>query len=94
MKKYRIIPDINGTTAVWSLEKKRWNKWDRVYRHEDIIIVKKMKDHLLQRAVIYTMKTNIPETPLRTRPSTWLIKPKLKRLKIKRKDMPESLKTY
>lgn len=93
-KKYKIKPDISGISPVWSLEEKRWFKWNRVYKNEDIVAVKKMKDHLLQRSSIYTMKNNVPSAPLRTRPSTWVAKEKLKYLKIKRKDLPSSLNDY
>lgn len=93
MKKLRIKPDIiKEAMAVWSLEEKKWNKWIKLYKHEDIMMVKKMKDHLLQRTTYYTSKDNVPETPLRTSPSKWLAKPKLQRLKIKRSDLPDSFK--
>jgi hypothetical protein len=93
-KKFKIKPDISGTSPVWSLEEKRWFKWERVYKNEDIVAVKKMKDHLLQRSSIYTIKNNVPSIPLRTRPSTWVVKEKLKYLKIKRKDLPSSLNDF
>jgi hypothetical protein len=92
VKKIRIRPDISGTVAVWELEKKLWNRWYHLYKHEDINIVKKMKDHLLQLPLTYTMKNNVPEKPLRTTPSTWTPRPRLKRLRIKRQDLPESLR--
>jgi len=91
MKVLRIIPGISGLVAVWFLEEKKWNKWVQVFRHEDIAIVKKMKDHLLQRPTIYTRSNHLPEKPLRTRPSSWLVRTKTKYLKIKRSDIPESL---
>lgn len=92
MKRFRIIPDINNTQATWSLEQKLWNRWERVFRSSDIMVVKKMKDHLLKRPLYYDSKSNVPEEPLRTRPSVWPVIPKLKRLRIKRKDLPESLR--
>lgn len=91
MKKFRIIPDHNNTAQLWALEEKKGLNWKKIMRDENLDIVKRMKDHLLKPAVIYTAKSNTPEKPLRKNPSTWLMKPKLKRLKIKRSELPPSL---
>ena len=91
MLTFRIKPDISGTLAVWRLERRIWNKWVDVFKHEDLNIVRKMKDHLLQLPTIYTRKNNRPEAPLRKTPSSWMLKTKPKFLKIKRKDLPPSL---
>ena len=92
MKKFRIKPGISGLIPVWTLEEKSGFKWYNIFKNEDINLVKKMKDHLLQPPTIYTLKDNHPDTPLRTRPSTWALKQKPKWLKIKRQDLPEGLK--
>lgn len=91
MKKLRIKPGINSTIAVWILEEFKNCKWRRIFSHDDINVVKKMKDHLLQLPVVYTIKNNIPEIPLKNRPSNWILKPKVKRMKVKKSDLPESL---
>lgn len=94
MKTFRIKPGIHKeTTQIWILEERKgWLKWVKVYKNEDIMLVKRMKDHLLQRITYYNSKNNKPITPLRTSPSKWLAKPKLKRLKIKRSELPDSFK--
>ena len=92
-EKFRIKPDINNTVQVWMLEERLWNRWEKIFRHEDIHVVGRMKDHLLIPPVIYTIKNNIPEKPLKLKPNNGWDKPrKLKRLKIKREDLPDSLK--
>jgi hypothetical protein len=92
MKKLRIKPDLNGTIQIWTLEEKKGLKWKKLMSHPELDIVKRMKDHLLQLPNIYTLKNNTPEKPLRSRPSSWKLKPKAKFLKIKRCDLPDSLK--
>ena len=92
MKTFRIKPDISGLVPVWALEEKKGFKWHRIFKDPDILVVKKMKDHLLQLPTIYTIKNNTPDKPLRSRPSNWLLSPKVKFLKIKRSDLPDSLK--
>lgn len=92
MKRLRIKPGISGQIPVWILEEKHLNKWKQIYRHEDINMVKKVKDHLLQIPIIYTRKDSIPDKPIKTTPSSWTLKSKPKYLKVKRSDVPESLK--
>jgi hypothetical protein len=92
MKKLRIKPDLNGITQIWTLEEKRGFKWNKLMSHVELDLVKRMKDHLLQVPNIYTLENNTPETPLRSRPSHWKLHPKPKFLKIKRCDLPESMK--
>lgn len=92
MKTLRIKPDLNGITQIWTLEEKKGLSWKKLMSHPELDTVKKMKDHLLQVPNVYTLKNNTPDKPLRTRPSTWSLNPKPKFLKIKRADIPESLK--
>jgi hypothetical protein len=92
MRKFRIRPHISGLIPVWELEEKHGLKWVHVFKDIDLNAVRKMKDHLLQPPTIYTLKNNHPEAPLRNRPSSWQLNPKPKFLKIKRQDLPESLK--
>jgi hypothetical protein len=93
MKTFRISPGISGQAAVWLLEEKKgWHKWVVVYKDPDLYNVRRMKDHLLKPPTVYTIDTNDPEKPMRKTPSSWMIHPKAKFLKIKRADLPESLK--
>ncbi len=87
MKKFRIKPDINNGIQVWTLEIRKWTRWERIFRNEDIHVVRRMKDHLLKHKEIYTRKNNVPEHPIRTN-SKWM----KQKEQIKRKDLPESLK--
>ena len=91
MKKFRIRPDINVTEQVWALDQKMGLKWKKIMRHEDINLVKRMKDHLLKEPIIYTQKDNVPEQPLRTRPSSWPFKTKKVKIQMKRSDLPPSM---
>lgn len=90
MKTFRIRPDINGTIAVWTLDEKNGLSWKKVFRDPDITVVRVMKDHLLKPPTIYTSKNNVPEKPVRVR--GWQPKTKTERIKIKKTDLPESLK--
>lgn len=90
MKKLRIKPDINLNREVWTLERKKGLNWTKVFTNEDIQVVRLMKDHLLKPNTIYTAKNNIPEKPIRVR-GMWP-KPKTETIRIKKTDLPDSLK--
>jgi hypothetical protein len=92
MKKIRIIPGVNLRIPVWIVEEKRGYKWAQVFQDQNIIVAKRMKDHLLKPPLVYTQDDNTPEKPLRTTPSSWLHKPKPKYIKIKRSDLPNGMK--
>lgn len=91
MKKLRIKPDHNIGIPMWTLEEKKGFKWKKVMWDKELDVVKKIKDHLLLLPIIYTRKNNISEQPIRKRPSSWVLKPKLKRIKIKRSELPPSM---
>lgn len=91
MKKLRIKPDHNNGVPMWTLDEKKGLHWKKVMWDKELDTVKKIKDHLLLVPTIYTRKTNVPEQPTRKRPSSWILKPKLKRLKIKRSELPPSM---
>ena len=60
MKHFKIKPGINLADRVWILEeKKRFKKWKPIYKHNKLIVVIGMKNHLLLPERLYTVEDNV-----------------------------------